>query len=105
MAQKRELRMYEPKKTPGGFDWATDTARNLAAGAATSSKAAKLQKIVDDYRARYPDGTPQVASEVGPEQRKAAPVVATLKRTARGETVEASSRDGYLGVVSRLGGV
>jgi len=98
--------MYEPKQTPAGFDWAADMARNLAAGAATSSKAAKLQKIVDDYRARYPDGTPQVASEVGPEQRKAAPVVAALKRAARSGIAEASGglRDGYLGRVILPGG-
>lgn len=74
-------------------------------GATSSAALTKLQRVFDAYKRKYPDGTPKVASEVGPEQRKAAPVVAALKSAALGGIAEASAfRDGYLGVVSLPGG-
>ena len=69
-------------------------------------KGAELQAIIDDFRRKYPNPI-KVATPAEPSEKllEVQQIADAIGRIARGEAVEASGRDGYLGVVSRFGGV
>lgn len=61
-------------------------------GNRATSKAAKLQKIVDDYQARNPDGVPEVQKdEPGPVLREAMAFAEALRKLRAGQAIEAMS--------------
>ena len=58
----------------------------------TSSNATKLQKVIDDFRRKYPDGVETVPQcEPGPLVREAEQMAEALRRAVRGDIGEASA--------------
>ena len=63
-------------------------------GNTAASKAAKLQKIVDDYQARNPDGVPEVSKDQpGPVLREAMKFAEALRKLRAGQSAQAMSPD------------
>jgi hypothetical protein len=84
-------RRYEEKcgKTIAQLD-AELEARLASQGPSTPDVGARLQKIVDDYRRRNPEGVPKVEKhEEGPTLRQARELAEALGRIRRGHIGEA----------------
>jgi hypothetical protein len=86
---------YEPRQTPGDFDWAADMQRRIDAGTASTPKVKRLLATIAEIEAKHgkapataPKPTPH---EPGPLLREAIQVAEAIRRAKRGSIGQASA--------------
>jgi hypothetical protein len=73
---------------------ATADQARLASQASTPDVGARMQRIVDDYRRKYPDGVEKVSQgEPSPLLQEAEQMAEALRRIRNGDIAEASGAD------------
>ena len=84
--------MYQPRQGPSRPLSQQDLDAHYAAlPGAQASAGAKMEKVIDDFRRKYPNGTPKVSKrKPGPVMREALQMAEALRRARRADVGEAN---------------
>ena len=84
--------MYQPKQGSSRPLSQQDLDAHFAAlPGAQASAGATMEKVIDDYRRKYPNGTPKVSKrKPGPVMREALQMAEALRRARRADVGEAN---------------